>query len=195
MVKTPRSGQYILQVEGYKAFIPNPLPPTPEIEMSQEMWNLLSQADRALGRLDGATDALPNPDLFVFMYVRKEAVLSSQIEGTQASLIDVLEFESQAVEPDNPQDVEEVVNYIAAINHGLKCLKELPVSLRLIREIHQELMKGVRGSERSPGEFRRTQNWIGAGGCSLEKATYVPPPPHNMLQSLDNLEKIGRAHV
>jgi Fic family protein len=189
VAKTPRAGQYILQVEGYKAFIPNPLPPIPEIEMSQEMWNLLSQADRALGRLDGATDALPNPDLFVFMYVRKEAVLSSQIEGTQASLIDVLEFESQAVEPDNPQDVEEVVNYIAAINYGLKCLKELPVSLRLIREIHQELMKGVRGSERSPGEFRRTQNWIGAGGCSLAKATYVPPPPYDMLQSLDNLEK------
>jgi Fic family protein len=189
VAKTPRAGQYILQVEGYKAFIPNPLPPIPEIEMNQEMWNLLSQADRALGRLDGATDALPNPDLFVFMYVRKEAVLSSQIEGTQASLIDVLEFESQAVEPDNPQDVAEVVNYIAAINYGLKCLKELPVSLRLIREIHQELMKGVRGAERSPGEFRRTQNWIGAGGCSLDKATYVPPPPHNMLQSLDNLEK------
>lgn len=189
MVKTSRAGQYILQIEGYKAFIPNPLPPIPEIEMNQEMWNLLSQADRALGRLDGATDALPNPDLFVFMYVRKEAVLSSQIEGTQASLIDVLEFESQAVEPDNPQDVEEVVNYIAAINYGLKCLKKLPVSLRLVREIHQELMKGVRGSERSPGEFRRTQNWIGAGGCSLAKATYVPPPPYDMLQSLDNLEK------
>lgn len=189
MVKTSRAGQYILQIEGYKAFIPNPLPPIPEIEMNQEMWNLLSQADRALGRLDGATDALPNPDLFVFMYVRKEAVLSSQIEGTQASLIDVLEFESQAVEPDNPQDVEEVVNYIAAINYGLKCLKKLPVSLRLVREIHQELMKGVRGSERNPGEFRRTQNWIGAGGCSLAKATYVPPPPYDMLQSLDNLEK------
>jgi Fic family protein len=189
VVKTSRAGQYILQIEGYKAFIPKPLPPIPEIEMNQEMWNLLSQADRALGRLDGATDVLPNPDLFVFMYVRKEAVLSSQIEGTQASLIDVLEFESQAVEPDNPQDVEEVVNYIAAINYGLKCLKELPVSLRLIREIHQELMKGVRGSERNPGEFRRTQNWIGAGGCSLAKATYVPPPPYEMLQSLDNLEK------
>jgi Fic family protein len=189
MVSASRAGQYVEQLEGYKAFIPNPLPPVPEIIMDQEMWNLLSQADRALGRLDGATDALPNPDLFVFMYVRKEAVLSSQIEGTQASLIDVLEFESQALEPDNPQEVAEVVNYISAINYGLERLKELPVSSRLIREIHQELMKGVRGAERNPGEFRSSQNWIGVGGCSLADATYVPPPPHEMLQSLDNLEK------
>jgi Fic family protein len=176
--------------------------------LDQEMWDLLSQADRALGRLDGTTDALPNPDLFVFMYVRKEAVLSSQIEGTQASLIDILEFESQALEPDNPQDVAEVVNYIAAINHGLERLKNLPVSLRLIREIHRDLMQGVRGSERDPGEFRRSQNWIGPGGCSLTTATYVPPPPHAMRQSLDNLEtflhspqpmpiliKVGLAHA
>jgi Fic family protein len=189
MLRASRAGQYIEQIEGYRAFIPNPLPPVPEIIMDQEMWNLLSQADRALGRLDGATDALPNPDLFVFMYVRKEAVLSSQIEGTQASLIDVLEFESQALEPENPQEVAEVVNYISAINYGLERLKELPVSLRLIREIHQELMEGVRGAERNPGEFRRSQNWIGAGGCSLAEASYVPPPPHEMLQSLDNLEK------
>ena len=189
MVIGTRAGRYVEQMAGYKAFIPNPLPPTPEIIMDQEMWNLLSQADRALGRLDGATDALPNPDLFVFMYVRKEAVLSSQIEGTQTSLIDVLEFESQALEPENPQEVAEVVNYIAAINYGLERLKSLPVSLRLIREIHKELMQGVRGAERAPGEFRHTQNWIGAGGCSLAKATYVPPPPYEMLQSLDNLEK------
>ncbi|MEG4141649.1 MULTISPECIES: Fic family protein [unclassified Microcoleus] len=189
MVIGTRAGQYVEQIAGYKAFIPNPLPPTPEIIMDQEMWNLLSQADRALGRLDGATDALPNPDLFVFMYVRKEAVLSSQIEGTQASLIDVLEFESQALEPENPQEVAEVVNYIAAINYGLERLKSLPVSLRLIREIHKELMQGVRGAERDPGEFRHTQNWIGAGRCSLADATYVPPPPYEMLQSLDNLEK------
>ncbi len=189
MINASRAGQYVKQVEGYKAFIPNLLPPEPEIIIDQEMWHLLSQADRALGRLDGATDALPNPDLFVFMYVRKEAVLSSQIEGTQASLIDVLEFESQALEPDNPQEVAEVVNYISAVNYGLERLKTLPVSLRLVREIHQELMKGVRGSERNPGEFRRSQNWIGAGGCSLADATYVPPPPHEMLLCLDNLEK------
>ena len=203
-----RAGRYVEQMEGYQAFIPNPLPPTPPILIDENMWNLLSQADRALGRLDGATDALPNPDLFVFMYVRKEAVLSSQIEGTQASLIDVLEFESQALEPDNPQEVAEVVNYIAAINYGLERLNDLPISLRLIREIHGELMKGVRGAERNPGEFRRTQNWIGAGGCSLADAMYVPPPPHEMLRSLGNLEdflhspqpmptliKIGLAHA
>ncbi|MDB9517188.1 Fic family protein [Roseofilum reptotaenium CS-1145] len=189
MVHSTRAGQYVHQIEGYQAFIPSPLPPQPEIVMDQEMWNLLSQADRALGRLDGATDALPNPDLFVFMYVRKEAVLSSQIEGTQASLMDVLEFESQALEPQNPQDIAEVVNYIDAINHGLDRLKDLPVSLRLIKEIHEKLMRGVRGSERDPGEFRRSQNWIGTGGCSLKDATYVPPPPHEMLKSLDNLEK------
>ena len=203
-----RSGQYVAQLAGYSAFIPSPLPPNPEIELDQEMWNLLSQADRALGRLDGATDALPSPDLFVFMYVRKEAVLSSQIEGTQASLIDVLEFESQALEPNNPQEVAEVVNYVAAINYGLDRLKTLPISLRLIREIHGELMKGVRGAERSPGEFRRTQNWIGAGGCSLAQASYVPPPPHEMMTALSDLEnflhaplpmptliKVGLAHA
>ncbi|WP_293094404.1 Fic family protein [Moorena sp. SIOASIH] len=177
------------QLSGYKAFIPNPLPPVSDIIMDDEMLQLLSQADRALGRLDGSTDALPNPDLFVFMYVRKEAVLSSQIEGTQASLIDVLEFESQTLEPDNPQEVAEVVNYIAAINHGLERLNHLPVCLRLIREIHQKLMQGVRGSERDPGEFRSSQNWIGPEGCSLKNATYVPPPPHEMKQALDNLEK------
>lgn len=184
-----RAGQYVEQIEGYKAFIPNPLPPTPEIMMDREMWDLLSQADRALGRLDGAIDALPNPDLLVFMYVRKEAVLSSQIEGIQASLIDVLEFECQALEPDRPQDVAEVVNCIAAINYGLECLKDSPISLQLIREIHQELMKGARGAGRDPGEFRRSQNWIGARGSSLADAIYVPPPPHEIRKSLDNLEK------
>jgi Fic family protein len=189
MISATRAGQYVEQITGYKAFIPNPLPPLPEIMMDQEMWNLLSQADRALGRLDGSTDSLPNPDLFVFMYVRKEAVLSSQIEGTQASLIDVLEFESQTLEPDNPQEVAEVVNYIAAVNYGLERLKDLPVSLRLIREIHKELMQGVRGAERDPGEFRNQQNWIGPEGCSLAQATYVPPPPHEMNQALYDLEK------
>jgi Fic family protein len=132
-MNSSRTGQYVKQLEGYEAFIPNPLPPSPEINYDGEMWQLLSQADRALGRLDGSTDALPNPDLFVFMYIRKEAVLSSQIEGTQASLIDVLEFESQTLEPNNPQDVAEVVNYIDAVNYGLERLKSLPVSLRLIR--------------------------------------------------------------
>ncbi len=184
-----RAGHYIQQLGKYKAFIPQPLLPVPEIEMDGEMWQLLSQADRALGRLDMASEALPNPDLFVFMYVRKEAVLSSQIEGTQASLIDVLEFESSAIEPDNPQDVAEVVNYVAAINHGLESLKKLPLSLRLIRDIHRILLENVRGAEKSPGEFRTSQNWIGHTGCSLEQATYVPPPPHEMIAALSDLEK------
>lgn len=189
MIDTDRAGRYVEQLTGYKAFIPSPLPPIPKLCIDDEMLELLSQADRALGRLDGSTDALPNPDLFVFMYVRKEAVLSSQIEGTQASLIDVLEFESRTVEPDNPQDVTEVVNYIAAINHGLKRLKDFPLSLRLIREIHKELLREGRGSEKGPGEFRHSQNWIGEGRCSLKEATYIPPPPHEMQEALNNFEK------
>ena len=190
MIDTDRAGRYIEQLTGYKAFIPNPLPPIPKLRIDDEMLELLSQADRALGRLDGSTDALPNPDLFVFMYVRKEAVLSSQIEGTQASLIDVLEFESRTVEPDNPQDVTEVVNYIAAINHGLERLENnFPLSLRLIREIHKELLREGRGSEKGSGEFRRSQNWIGKGRCNLKEATYVPPPPHEMQEALSNFEK------
>ncbi len=111
MLESQRAGRYIEQAGGYRAFIPNSLPPDPPVVIDPEMWECLSNADRALGRLDGSTDVLPNPDLFVFMYVRREAVLSSQIEGTQASLMDVLEFEANAVEPENPQDVEEVVNY------------------------------------------------------------------------------------
>lgn len=184
-----RAGRYIKQPTGYRAFVPNPLPPEPPIALDEEMWNLLSKADLAVGRLDGSTETLPNPDLFVFMYVRREAVLSSQIEGTQASLIDVLEFEAQAAEPGHPEDVAEVVNYVAAMNHGLERLEKLPVSLRLIREIHAKLMQGVRGAERNPGEFRNSQNWVGAPGSTLANARYVPPPPHDMRQALDNFEK------
>ena len=124
-----RTGTYVQQPEGYKAFIPKGLPPQPPIKMDQEMWMLLSQADRALGRLDGSTDTLPNPDLFVFMYVRKEAVLSSQIEGTQASLLDLLEFEAHPLERRRIKDVYEVANYVNAMNFGLERLKELPLSL------------------------------------------------------------------
>lgn len=185
-----RSGWHVQQPHGYKAFIPKSLPPNPPIRMDQEMWSLLSKADRALGRLDGSTETLPNPDLFVFMYVRREAVLSSQIEGTRASLMDILEFEAHALESGRPQDVKEVANYIASMNHGLERLKELPLSLRLIREIHGKLLDGVRGSEWSPGDFRQTQNWIGPPGPGgLASATFVPPPPHEMSKALDDLEK------
>ena len=131
-----RAGNYVSQIGGYKAFVPKPLPPDPPIHLDNEMIQLLSQADRALGRLDGASEILPNVDLFVAMYVSKEAVLSSQIEGTQASLIDVLAFEADAALPENPHDIEEVVNYINALNYGLERLNSLPLSLRLIREIH-----------------------------------------------------------
>jgi Fic family protein len=152
------------------------------------MLGWLSRADRALGRLDGATETLPNPDLFVFMYVRKEAVLSSQIEGTQASLLDVLEVEAR-LKTENPFDVEEVINYVAAMNHGLARLATLPVSLRLMREVHERLLTGVRGSQRNPGELRRVQNHIGPPGCALERASFVPPPPDRLLETLSELER------
>lgn len=190
-MKTPssRAGRYVQQPTGYQAFIPNPLPPDPAVEISPEMQLLLSQADHALGRLDGSIQTLPHPDLFVFMYVRKEAVLSSQIEGTQSSLQDVLAAEAQILAPDRPQDVDEVVNYVRAMNYGLERLKALPVSVRLIREIHAELLKGVRGQHLTPGDIRTSQNWIGPGGCSLQDATFVPPPSHEVARHLEDLEK------
>ena len=181
-----RSGIIVKTPRGYEAFIPNPLPPVPAVTIDQEMYFLLSAADRKLGRLDGITRVLPNPDLFLAMYVRKEAILSSQIEGTQASLVDVLgaSFDSEKRKP----DIEDVVNYVKAMNHGLKRLESLPLSLRLIREIHGILLQGVRGSDRSPGEFRKSQNWIGPQGCLLENATFVPPPVEEMQQAMGALE-------
>ncbi|MDQ3701968.1 MAG: Fic family protein [Chloroflexota bacterium] len=184
-----RAGRYVAQPNGYRAFVPADLPPDPLVVMDQEMWTLLSDADRALGWLDGSVEALPNPDLFVFMYVRKEAVLSSQIEGTQASLIDVLAFEAQALEPGRPQDVDEVVNYVAAMNYDLARLETLPVSLRLIREIHERLLSGVRGSSRSPDQFRTSQNWIGASGATLATAVFVPSSPPEMDRALASWER------
>lgn len=184
-----RAGKYIKQVEGYRAFVPASLPPQPPITMDAELTRLLSEADHALGRLDGVTSILPNPDLFVSMYVRHEAVLSSQIEGTQSTLEDVLQFEMDAKGQEHPKDVEEVVNYVLAMNYGLKRLDALPLSLRLIREIHEKLLQGVRGANRTPGEFRRSQNWIGPANCTLATATFVPPPVHDMQEALANLEK------
>jgi Fic family protein len=183
-----RAGRFVTQPEGYVAFIPTPLPPNPSIQLDNELTRLLSDADRTLGRLDGVASILPNPDLFMAMYVRHEAVLSSQIEGTQSSLDDVLQFEVDA-RGHYPRDIEEVVNYVRAMNYGLERLHELPLCLRLIREIHATLLEGVRGAERTPGEFRRSQNWIGPAGCTLATATFVPPPVHAMHQALDNLEK------
>jgi Fic family protein len=184
-----RAGNYIKQPSGYRAFIPAPLPPNPPVEMDSELTKLLSHADRMLGRLDGIGSVLPNPSLFVAMYVRQEAVLSSQIEGTQSSLEDVLQFEVDEKSNDLPKDVEEVVNYVGAMNYGIKRLNELPLSLRLIREIHERLMEGVRGQNRTPGEFRKTQNWIGPVGADLNSATFVPPPVPEMKEALNKFEK------
>lgn len=184
-----RAGQYVQQPTGYGAFVPKPLPPDPPLDFDDEMLELLSKADRALGRLDGSTEALPNPDLFVMMYVRKEAVLSSQIEGTQASLADVLELEAKVLDPQVPADAAEIVNYVRALNYGIERLDTLPLSLRLLREIHAELLEGTRGHELSPGEFRRSQNWIGPQGCTLSTARFVPPAPDAMHEALGDWEK------
>jgi Fic family protein len=183
-----RAGRYIQQPSGYKAFVPAPLPPEPAIAYSGELQTLLSAADRDIGRLDALASLLPNPDLFVAMYVRHEAVLSSQIEGTQSTLEDVLAYEAEAVLDDTPKDVAEVVNYVRAMNHGLARLPALPLSLRLLREIHAELMTGVRGGDKSPGEFRTSQNWIGGSGSTLRDASFIPPPPHELMAALGQLE-------
>jgi Fic family protein len=189
-----RAGRYITQPSGYRAFMPAPLPPQPALALDGELQGLLSAADRALGRLDGSVLTLPNPDLFVFMYVRKEAVLSSQIEGTQSSLQDLLAVEAQLFDQYLPRDVDEVVNYVRAMNQGLARLPELPVSVRLIREIHAELMRGMRGGKLHPGELRTSQNWIGPAGCTLKSATFVPPPHHVVPEALGNLERFLHEH-
>nr|VFK80047.1 MAG: Fic/DOC family protein [Candidatus Kentron sp. SD] len=184
-----RAGRYVNQINGYKAFIPATLPPDPPIELEGELQNLLSRADRALGRLDGSIQTLPNSDLFIAMYIRKEAVLSSQIEGTQSSLQDVLAAEARMYSPGRPSDVNEVFNYVRAMNYGIERLRDLPISIRLIREIHTELLTGVRGQHLTPGELRTSQNWIGSAGCTLNEATFVPPPPHEVPEALGNLER------
>ena len=183
-----RAGKFVTQSAGYKAFIPNPLPPDPPLVYDEELQALLSQADRAVARLDGITTVLPNPDLFIGMYVKKEALLSSQIEGTQASLEGVLEFEADLTPRGDIEGVLEVVNYIKAMNHGIQRLKEFPMSLRLIREVHKLLIEGTRGTHRSPGEFRRSQNWIGPPGATLNDAAFIPPPPSLVTQSMGDLE-------
>jgi len=203
-----RAGVYVRRPTGYSAFVPKPLPPSPAVALDDELLELLSRADRALGRLDGSTEALPNPDLFVMMYVRKEAVLSSQIEGTQASLADVLELEAKVLDPSIPADVAEVVNYVNALNYGIERVKTLPLSLRLVSEIHARLMEGTRGQERNPGDFRRSQNWIGPAGCNLNTARFIPPAPDDMKAALGEWEnflhderpmpimlKVGLAHA
>ena len=185
---TGRAGRYILQPAGYHAFIPAPLPPRPEIRIVGDIQTLLSSADRALGRLDGAIHTLPESDLFVLMYIRREAVLSSQIEGTQSSLRDVLAAEAQLLSPRGPGDEGDVINYIRAMNHGLERLRHLPLSIRLIREIHEQLLRNARGGKSTPGELRRSQNWIGAPGSTVREAVFVPPPHDAVPEALGDLE-------
>ncbi len=185
-----RTGHYIpvpTPGDSYKAFVPDPLPPRPPLEINQRIRDNMDQALLALGRLDSLSVFLPDTSLFLYMYVRKEAVLSSQIEGTQSSLSDLLMFESEAAPGVPLEDVQEVSNYVAAMNHGLKRLKGgFPLSLRLIREIHKILLAKGRGSTKAPGEFRRSQNWI--GGSRPSNAAFVPPPPTAVMECVGELE-------
>ena len=175
--------------EGYSAFVPAPLPPDPPIRIDPRTQDLLDEANQALGRLDGVTLLLSDPGQFLYSYVRKEAVLSSQIEGTQSSLSDLLLFENEAAPGVPLDDVEETSNYIAAMNHGLQRIEsgELPLSNRLLREVHALLMSGVRGGDKAPGEFRRSQNWL--GGTRPGNARFVPPPATEVMAAMSDLEK------
>ena len=172
---------------GYRAYVPAPLPPP--LTWDQDLTVSLSAADRAIGGLAGEGRRLPNPHLFIRSLVRKEAVLSSRIEGTQATLGELLAAEADAAAVRSSADLQEVGNYVTALEYGLERLETLPVSLRLVRELHECLMRGVRGDAATPGEFRRSQNWIGPPGCTLENATYVPPPPSELMACLDSWER------
>lgn len=190
MDKEQRIGKYIkssaVAGEHYNAYLPKPLPPDPPLNMEQ-LYPLLDQANIALGRLDGMSMILPDPSLFLYMYVRKEAVLSSQIEGTQSSLSDLLLYETEQAPGVPLDDVAEVSSYVAAMDYGLERLKEFPLSLRLIREIHTKLMDNARGGHKKPGDFRSSQNWI--GGTRPGNALFVPPPPENLMECLGHFEK------
>jgi Fic family protein len=183
-----RAGTFTSQPEGYTAFIPKPLPPHPPLELDPALLNLLEEAVGELGRLDGVARVIPDPDFFVSMFVRREAVLSSQIEGTQSTLEDLLELELESDRKNRYSDAFEIANYVHAMNFGLERIQTLPLSLRLIREIHKELLRDGRGSKATPGEFRRSQNWIGPEGASLKQATFVPPPVDDMTTALHEFE-------
>ncbi|WP_164841607.1 Fic family protein [Sinorhizobium meliloti] len=172
--------------ERVKAFVPPPLPPNPPLEITG-LLTRLSAAERALGRLDGVSILLPNKELFLYMYVRKEAVLSSQIEGTQSTLSDLLRFETESISGEPVDDIREVSNYVDAMMFGLERMRQLPLSLRLIREMHQRLLDSGRGGRRSPGEFRTSQNWI--GGTRPGNAMFVPPPANEVMTCLGDWER------
>ena len=184
-----RAGIYVGNLTGeatYQSFKPNPLPPMPEIEMDDEIIKLLVDANKQLVKLDTASQLISNADLFISMYVRKEALISSQIEGTQCTLDDVLDPE---VEANANLDVSDVINYVKATQYALKRLESLPLCCRLIREIHEVLMENVRGQDKTTGEFRHSQNWIGPANCSLKDARYIPPNVEDMQDALSDLEK------
>lgn len=184
-----RAGCFITNLSGemaYQSFRPNPLPPEPPIEMSNEMIAKLVDANRKLATLDGLSSRIPNMDLFVSMYVRKEALLSSQIEGTQCTLDDIL---NPFAEENTNLNVSDVVNYIRAEEFAIDRLQTLPLCNRLIKETHAVLMEGVRGQEKNPGEFRYSQNWIGGQGSTLRNARYIPPNPEDMINAMSDLEK------
>ncbi|NGX54554.1 MAG: Adenosine monophosphate-protein transferase SoFic [Chlamydiae bacterium] len=185
ILKSP-AGKVVRTLRGYDAFIPNPLPP--QIEWNDTLVHSLSRADLIIGKLAGEGSRLPNPQLLMRPFITREAVLSSRIEGTQASISEVLADEVGAPVDRSPADLLEVRNYIFALDYGLKLLNDIPLSLRLIKEIHKQLMQGVRGHHATPGEFRRSQNWIGLPGCTLATAKYVPPPPEDLLNCLSAFE-------
>ena len=180
-------GQLMNCPGGYRAFVPAPLPPP--LAWDERLAVRLSAADRAIGRLAGEGRRLPNPHLLMRPFLRKEAVLSSRIEGTQATLGELLAAEAGAAVERSPADLREVGNYVTALEYGLERLDTLPLSLRLVREMHERLMRGVRGDVATPGEFRRSQNWIGPPGCTLNDATYVPPPPSELMACLAAWER------
>ena len=190
-MKRGLSGHYLTVStvgEPVKAFVPSPLPPDPAIDWSPKLLRLVDEAQRAIGRLESIGDLLPETPLFLYSYVRKEAVLSSMIEGTQSSLSDLLTFELDQMPGVPLDDVQEVSNYVAAMNHGLTRLAEgFPLSLRLIREVHEKLLSKGRGATQTPGEFRRSQNWI--GGTRPGNAVFVPPPPDMIVECMGKLEK------
>jgi Fic family protein len=188
MFRNSPAGRPVKAIGGYWAFMPNPLPPA--LTWTPELVAVLSEADRALGELAGLGRSLLNPHLLIRPFVRREAVLSSRIEGTQASLFDLYAYEAvQLTIFEPPPDVREVYNYVQALEYGLERLRTLPLSLRLTREIHAQLMEGARGEHQTPGEFRRSQNWIGPPGCTLNDSPFVPPPVPEMHEALDAFEE------
>ena len=188
-----RAGSYRENFSGdsaYKSFLPKPLPPYPDLNFDLEMMDLLSKANRSIGTLEGASRHIPNIDLFIAMYVRKEALLSSQIEGTQATMDDILD---PALSENTNQNIQDVVNYIKASQYAKERLKELPICNRLIKETHKILVENLRGDEKYPGEFRMSQNWIGPAGSTLRNARYIPPNVEDMIEAMSDLEKFINA--